>query len=91
MASAGLPFASVLLVLTIVVEVGGGAALIMGIGARWAALALALFLIPATFTFHAFWAADAAHFQDQLTAFMKNLAIFGGMLLVIERGFRKGN
>ena len=35
--------------------------------------------------FHGFWSADAAHFQDQLTAFLKNLAILGGMLLVFER------
>jgi putative oxidoreductase len=91
MASAGLPFAPVLLVITILIEVGGGLALITGIQTRWAALVLALFLIPATFTFHAFWSADAAHFQDQLTSFMKNLAIFGGMLLLIDRGFRKAN
>ncbi|MGK5045252.1 DoxX family protein [Janthinobacterium sp. GB4P2] len=31
----------------------------------------------------------AAHFQDQLTNFLKNLSIFGGMLLLVERGFRK--
>lgn len=89
MASAGLPFASALLVLTIVVEVGGGLALVAGFQVRWAALLLALFLIPATVTFHAFWSADAAHFQDQLTQFLKNLAIFGGMLLLVERGQRK--
>jgi putative oxidoreductase len=88
MASAGLPFASALLVATIAVEVLGGALLIIGFKAKWAALALALFLIPATFVFHAFWSAEPAQFQDQLTAFMKNLAILGGMLLVIERGFR---
>lgn len=32
-----------------------------------------------------FWSADAAHMQDQLTQFLKNFAILGGMLLVIER------
>ena len=88
MTSAGLPFASVLLVITIAIEVGGGLALITGFQARWAALVIALFLIPTTFVFHAFWSADPAHFQDQLTAFLKNLAIFGGMLLIMERGFR---
>lgn len=45
----------------------------------------ALFLIPVTLLFHAFWSADAASFQNQLTQFLKNAAIFGGMLLVIER------
>ena len=89
MASQGLPIANILLVGVIVLEVGGGLLLITGWQARWAALALALFLIPTTVVFHAFWAADAAHYQDQLTNFLKNLSIFGGMLLLVERGFRQ--
>lgn len=89
MSSMGLPFASILLAGVIALEVGGGLLLITGWQARWAALALALFLIPTTLVFHAFWAADAAHYQDQLTNFLKNLSIFGGMLLLVERGFAK--
>lgn len=85
MASSGVPFASALLAVTIVIEVLGGLALITGYKARLAAIGLALFLVPVTLVFHAFWAADAANFQNQLTAFLKNLAILGGMLLVIER------
>lgn len=82
MASSGPPFASVLLAATILLEVGAGAMLITGIQARLAAAALALFLIPTTAIFHAFWGADAAGFQGQLTHFPKNVAIFGGMLIV---------
>jgi putative oxidoreductase len=82
MASSGLPFASVLLAATIVLEVGAGLMLITGIQARLAAAALALFLIPTTAIFHAFWSADAANFQGQLTHFLKNVAIFGSMLMV---------
>lgn len=85
MASAGLPASDVLLALTIGIEVIGGLSLIIGWKARWAALTLALFLLPVTAIFHRFWAADAAHFQDQLTAFLKNMAILGGMLLVFGR------
>lgn len=85
MASAGLPASDVLLALTIGIEVIGGLSLIIGWKARWAALTLALFLLPVTAIFHGFWAADAAHFQDQLTAFLKNMAILGGMLLVFGR------
>lgn len=85
MASSGLPFASLLLALTIVIEVGGGLMLITGIQARLAAIVIALFLIPVTALFHAFWSADAANFQGQLTHFLKNVSIFGGMLMVIER------
>ncbi|WP_457096097.1 DoxX family protein [Lysobacter sp. P5_B9] len=85
MASSGLPFAKPLLVLTIAIEVGAGLLLIIGRQTRLAALVLALFLIPVTLVFHAFWGADAASFQDQLTQFLKNLAIFGGMLLLVDR------
>jgi putative oxidoreductase len=82
MASSGLPFAPVLLAATILLEVGAGVLLITGIQARFAALALALFLIPTTAIFHAFWSADAASFQGQLTHFLKNVAIFGSVLMV---------
>lgn len=85
MASAGLPAANVLLVLTIAIEVVGGLLLVIGWQSRIAALVLAAFLVPVTIVFHGFWNADAAHFNDQLTAFLKNLAILGGMLLVAER------
>lgn len=85
MASAGLPFASLLLAVTILIEVGGGLMLITGWQARWSALVIALFLIPTTLIFHAFWSADAAQYQAQLTSFLKNLAILGGMLVVFER------
>ncbi|MFC6522789.1 DoxX family protein [Undibacterium arcticum] len=84
MASSGLPLAGLLLAITIVIEIGGGLMLITGWQARWSALVLAL-LIPVTFVFHAFWSADAASFQNQLTQFLKNLAIVGGMLLVLQR------
>lgn len=82
MASSGVPFAKLLLVVTIIIEVGGGLLLIIGKQTRWAALTLAAFVVPVTLVFHAFWSADAASFQDQLTHFLKNLAIFGGLLLL---------
>jgi putative oxidoreductase len=90
MASSGLPFAPVLLALTIGIEVIGGLMLVLGWHSRIAALVLAIFLVPVTLVFHGFWNADAAHFQDQLTSFLKNAAILGGMLLVFDRRNAKG-
>jgi putative oxidoreductase len=98
MASSGLPMADLLLAVTIVLEVGGGLLLITGIQAGLAAAALALFLVPVTAIFHAFWSADAAGFQGQLTHFLKNVAVFGGLLMVYaaerqrsaEQGIRTG-
>lgn len=86
MAAKGLPMAEVLLVATIIVELGGGLMLAVGWQARWAALAIFLFLIPATLVFHPFWAVDAAQYQNQFNNFMKNLAIMGGMLYIVAYG-----
>jgi putative oxidoreductase len=84
MGSSGLPAAGVLLALTILLEVGAGLALITGFQARFAAAALALFLVPVTLIFHGFWHADAAELQNQLNHFLKNVAILGGMLIVFN-------
>ncbi|HUL41068.1 MAG TPA: DoxX family protein [Burkholderiales bacterium] len=85
MASRGLPIAEVLLVPTIIIELGGGLMLLLGWNARWAALALFLFIIPTTLIFHPFWIADATQMQNKVN-FLKNLAIMGGMLYVMAYG-----
>jgi putative oxidoreductase len=82
MASKGLPLVPLLLAATIAVELGGGILLAIGFKARWAALALFLFMIPTTLIFHGFWGVDAATAQAQQIHFMKNVAIMGGMLMV---------
>jgi putative oxidoreductase len=84
MGSMGLPFASLLLAATILLEVGGGLALVTGVQARWASLGLALFLVPVTLIFHGFWSAGAAEFQNQLNHFLKNVAILGAMLVIFD-------
>lgn len=89
MAAHGLPVAQVLLVFTIMIELGGGLMLLLGWHARIAATVIFLFLIPTTLIFHAFWAvnaSDAMAMQNQMNNFMKNLAIMGGMLYVIAFG-----
>lgn len=72
MESVGLPGA--LLPLVILLEVGGGLALVAGFQTRLAALALAIFSIVSAFVFHS--AADPM----QQIMFMKNLAMAGGLL-----------
>jgi len=86
MASAGLPAVDVLLVITILIEVGGGLAVALGWKARWAALAFAIWLVPVTVVFHNPWAGDAQIAQVQLIHLLKNLSIFGGMLLLAAFG-----
>jgi putative oxidoreductase len=86
MASKGIPMTEFALVIAILVELGGGLLLIVGWKARWAALAMFLFIIPTTLIFHNFWAADAAQAQNQMIHFMKNVTIMGGMLYVVAFG-----
>lgn len=86
MASKGMPFPELLLVGTIIIELGGGLLLLAGWQARFAALAIFLFIIPATLIFHNFWAVDPAQAQGQMIHFMKNLTIMGGMLYVMAFG-----
>jgi len=69
------------------VEIVAGFALALGVFPRLAALALFLFLIPATFVSHSFWlSAGTAAFQSQLINFSKNVAIWGGLLFIARSG-----
>ena len=86
MASKGLPMAEVLLVITILVEVGASILIIIGYQTRLAALALLLWMIPVTLIFHAFWAVPADQVQMQMINFFKNLGLMGAMLLLIGFG-----
>ncbi|GMR04103.1 MAG: DoxX family protein [Gammaproteobacteria bacterium] len=86
MASKGLPLPEVLLVLTILIELGGGLMILLGWQARWAALAIFLWLIPVTLIFHAYWDLEPAQMVEQQRHFMKNLAIMGGMIYIVAFG-----
>ena len=86
MASAGLPMAKVLLVLTIVLELAGGLAVVAGWKTRWWALALAGFTLLASFIFHGFWAVPPENMRIQQLMFMKNLSIAGGFLMLFAFG-----
>ena len=82
MASKGMPMPELLLIPAILIELGGGLLIAVGYKARWAALAIALFLIPTTLIFHQFWAVPEEEVRMQMIQFQKNLAIMGGMLYV---------
>ena len=79
MEAMGLPGA--LLPLVILLEIGGGLALIAGFFSRWVALALAAFCIVSALIFH-------RNFGDQMQMimFMKNFAMAGGLLMLYVHG-----
>jgi putative oxidoreductase len=85
-ASVGLPMPALGAAVAIAVEVLGGAALILGLGTRWAALALAVFTLVASFFFHNFWAMPEEQQMMQQIAFMKNIGLIGGLLALMAFG-----
>lgn len=78
----GLP--GFLLPLAIVAELGGGLAILFGVFARWAALALAGFCVVTALIFHTGWSGEGG--QGQFINFMKNMALAGGLLLLYANG-----
>lgn len=81
MSAYGMPLTLLFLLAAIAVELLGGLSILLGIKPRWGAIALALFLLPATFIFH-------TDFSDQIQQimFFKNLAMLGGLLMIIQHG-----
>jgi putative oxidoreductase len=85
-ASKGLPLPQVAAVGAIIVELGGGAMLVLGWNARWAAAAMFVFTALAAVIFHNFWAVPADQAANQMIHFMKNISMMGGLLYVMIYG-----
>jgi putative oxidoreductase len=68
------------------VELVGGALILLGLGTRYAAILMMLFVIVATFSSHRFWEYPAAQVRLQQSQFFKNVAIFGGFVLIFVTG-----
>ena len=79
MEAMGVP--GMLLPLVIVIEVGGGLAIIAGWQTKLVSIALAVFTVVAAVIFH-------NNFSDQMQMimFMKNIAIAGGLILLAVHG-----
>lgn len=90
MASAGMslpdPLLEILLIMTIFVEIGGGAAIIIGWKTRQAAVVIVLFTAVVTLLFHRFWAVPPDQAFAQQLMFMKNLSVMGGLLVLCAFG-----
>jgi putative oxidoreductase len=87
-------WAPLLLILATLLELVGGLLILLGIQERWGAALLLLFLIPVTVIMHPFWFIEGPTREIQTIMFLKNLAIMGGLLLVVLNGTQpqaKGN
>ncbi len=87
MAKAGIPAPQVMLVGAIAFLIAGSLSVILGYRSRIGASLLLVFLILATYYFHAFWSlSDPKAQQEQMVQFMKNLGLMGAMVLIIANG-----
>lgn len=79
MAAHGIPFSGILLIPTIAVLLIGGLSILSGYKTCWGAWLLIGFLIPTTLIFH-------SQFPAEETAFLKNLGLMGGLLMLVAFG-----
>nr|WP_298928945.1 DoxX family protein [uncultured Erythrobacter sp.] len=80
-ASVGLPFPELVYYATVAIEIIGGLMLAVGFKTRYAAGALGVFSILAAVLFH-----NDFSQQSEITAFLKNFAIAGGMFAIAASG-----
>jgi len=84
MIARGIPahLAAVLVAIGRTVQIVAGLGLVFWKYPRLCAIALILFLIPATLVAHSFWLAPPQAVQVQLVNFLKNLSMLGGLLFI---------
>ena len=75
-----------LLGFSIFILILGGVLVLIGYRSAFGAVLLLLYWIPLTFIVHSFWN-DAEQFRRyESIAFMKNIAIIGGLLMILVNG-----
>ncbi|GAA1566305.1 hypothetical protein GCM10009827_104960 [Dactylosporangium maewongense] len=84
-----IPNSAALVRLNAAAMVAGGAALALGVWPRSAAAALALSLQPTNVVGHPFWESEGAERTSELNAFLSNMAITGGLIMVATRDLQR--
>lgn len=84
-----IPFTPILLLVATLFELLGGLSVLLGAKEKMGAALLVLFLIPTTILMHQFWFIEGSARELQMIHFLKNLAILGGLLMIILQGTEK--
>ncbi|WP_123537801.1 DoxX family protein [Halosimplex salinum] len=82
----GLPAPTFSVIAAGVVLVLGGVGIVLGVAPVLAAGAVATFLLVSAVTMHDFWAVPEDQTQDEMTQFLKNVALAGGALAFLALG-----
>jgi putative oxidoreductase len=65
----------------------GGLMVLFGYRSTLGAIMLLMYWVPVTFIVHDFWnCAQSADLREQSILFMKNIAIIGGLLMLVGKG-----
>jgi putative oxidoreductase len=64
----------------------GGVMVLLGYRSTLGALLLLLYWLPVTFIVHDFWTYPKSELREQSILFMKNIAIIGGLLMLVGKG-----
>src|SRR6266702_268020 len=85
--ASGVPAPTVLTAVAGVMLLAGGLSILLGVQARWGALLIAAFLIPAAFMVHKFWGiADPMMRGLRFAHFWKNITLAGACLMLFGFG-----
>jgi putative oxidoreductase len=72
--------------LGVALQIAGGLLLFLGFRVRLGAALLLAYLLPVTVIYHPFWFLTAQDQSFALILFLKNLAIIGGLIVVLALG-----
>ncbi|HOY06118.1 MAG TPA: DoxX family protein [Saprospiraceae bacterium] len=75
-----------LLYSTVFLLLAGGLMVLLGYRSTLGALMLLMYWVPVTFMVHDFWHAPKDQMRMQSILFMKDIAIIGGLLMVVGKG-----
>jgi putative oxidoreductase len=90
MAAHNVPMIPVLLVLTIILQLSAGSALILGFKGKWAAFVLAGLVLVISLFMHNFWDyAEGTEQAHEAQNFIKNMGIVAGLLVIAALGTGK--
>jgi putative oxidoreductase len=84
LAKLGYPVAHVLAVVAAIAELGGGISILLGALTPFGCIALILFLLPTTYSFHVPGLLEGN--PGQIVQTLKNLAIIGGLIALLFSG-----
>jgi len=86
-AAQGVPLASLAVPFSGLMAIAGGLSILLGYRVRVGAWLIVLFLVPATFMMHNFWAVvDPIMKQIQMIMFLKNVSMTGAALFISQIG-----